>query len=301
MEKNIEKKRLSIFLITTFILSWGLVAIIPLSGEKYGSPKSLVILSILMLIPATCSILTRFITKEGFKNMHLKPKFKKNIKYYLIAYFMTNIFIALGGVIFFVIFPNKLDLNMTSLSQSFQSKGLNIDVKTVFWVQLAQGILIGPIINIIFTLGEEIGWRAYLLPKLCKQFSVQKSIIISGIIWGIWHGPIIAMGHNYGVGYAGAPWLGIFAMIVFCLFVGSYLSYLTLKTKSVIPAAIAHSAINAFAGAGIALCKQPVNPFIGPSPVGIVGGSILIIVGIYCYIKLKNEENPFEEEVTINN
>ena len=56
-----------------------------------------------------------------------------------------------------------------------------------------------------------MGWRGYLLQKLSKEYSVQKSIIISGIIWGIWHAPIIAMGHNYGTGYVGAPWLGIFA------------------------------------------------------------------------------------------
>ena len=67
MERNIDKKRLYLFLGIVFILSWGLVAIIPLTGDKYGSTKSLFILSALMLIPAISSILTRLITKEGFK------------------------------------------------------------------------------------------------------------------------------------------------------------------------------------------------------------------------------------------
>ena len=300
VEDKLNKKRLYLFLVIVFTISWLLVAIIPLSGNKYASQISLVILSILMLIPALSSILTRIITKEGFKNMYLKPKFKKNIKYYLIAYFMTNVFIILGAVAFFIIFPKTLDLNLTTFSESLKNNGITIDAKTIFIAQLAQGILIGPIINIIFTLGEELGWRGYLLQKLSKEYSVQKSIIISGIIWGIWHAPVIAMGHNYGTGYIGAPWLGIFAMIVFCIVLGSYLSYLAIKTQSVIPCAIAHSAINAFAGIGICLYKGTPNPFIGPSPTGIIGGSIFIIVGVYCYIKAGKINKHFEEELVIN-
>ena len=301
MEANMDKKRLCIFLSIVFIISWGLVSIIPLTGDKYGSVKSLLILSALMLIPAISSVLTRLITKEGFKNTYLRPRFKGNIKYYLIAYFMTNIFIILGVILFFIIFPNMLDTNLTSLKESLQSQGVTIDANIILIAQFVQGILIGPIINIIFTLGEEIGWRGYLLQKLCKQFNVQKSIIISGVIWGIWHAPIIAMGYNYGTGYLGAPWLGIFDMIVFCIFVGSYLSYITIKTKSVIPAGIAHSAINSFAAIGMIICKSNANPFIGPLPTGIIGGSIFILVGIYCYIKIGKIQNPFEEEVIINN
>lgn len=301
VERNMDKRRLYIFLGIVFILSWGLVSIIPLTGDKYGSVKSLVILSVLMLIPSISSILTRLITKEGFKNMYLRPKFKGNMKYYLTAYFMTNIFIILGGILFFIIFPDMLDTNLTSIKESLQNQGITMDANIILIIQFAQGILIGPIINIIFTLGEEIGWRGYLLQKLCKQFSIQKSIIISGVIWGIWHAPVIAMGHNYGTGYLGAPWLGIFAMIVFCIFVGSYLSYITIKTKSVIPAGIAHSAINSFAAIGMILCKGNPNPFIGPLPTGIIGGSIFILVGIYCYIKIGKIQNPFEEEVIINN
>ena len=301
MERNIDKKRLYLFLGIVFILSWGLVAIIPLTGDKYGSTKSLFILSALMLIPAISSILTRLITKEGFKNTYLKPRFKGNIKYYLTAYFMTNIFIILGAILFFIIFPNMLDTNLTSIKESLQNQGITVDANIILIAQFAQGILIGPVINIIFTLGEEIGWRGYLLQKLCKQFNVQKSIIISGVIWGIWHAPIIAMGHNYGTGYLGAPWLGIFAMIVFCIFVGSYFSYITIKTKSVIPAGIAHSAINGFAAIGMLMCKGTANPFIGPVPTGIIGGSIFILVGIYCYIKIGKIQNSFEEEAIINN
>ncbi|MEG0855452.1 MAG: CPBP family intramembrane glutamic endopeptidase [Terrisporobacter sp.] len=302
MEVNMDKKRLYIFLGIVFVISWGLVASIPLSGDYYGSPRSMIILSVLMMIPTLGSLLTRGITKEGFKTMYLKPRFKINIKYYLIAYFMTNVFVILGAVVFLLIFPNMFDANLTMFKQTLQMQGLPTNsVQVTLIAIMVQGLLIGPIINIIVTLGEELGWRGYLLQKLCKQYSAQKSIIISGVIWGIWHAPIIAMGHNYGIGYMGSPWLGIFAMIIFCIFVGSYFSYLTIKTQSVIPCAIAHSAINAFAAFPMYLCKGSINPFVGPSIMGIIGGSIFIIVGIYCYISVGKIEKPFEKEIIVKN
>ncbi len=295
-----NKKRLYLFLFLVIIASWSLISIIPLSGDKYGSAQSIIIMSVMMLIPAISSIITRIVTKEGFKDMYLKPRFKNNMKYYLVAYFMTNIFIIFGAVIYFLIFPQNLDWNMTTIQQTLSNNGMDINPKVILIIQLAQGIFIGPIINIIFTLGEELGWRGYLLQKLCKEYSTRKSIIISGFIWGIWHAPIIAMGHNYGTNYFGAPWFGIFAMIVFCIFMGSYLSYLVIKTQSVIPCAIAHSALNGFAAIGLLVYKGVANPFIGPSPTGIIGGSIFIIVGTYCYISVGKIENPFNKELSIN-
>lgn len=296
MDENINKKRIYIFVILVIIITWALESSIVISKQKYGSPLSLLVLSGVMLVPAITSIITRLITKEGFKDMYIRPRFKKNIKYYFIAYFMTTLLVILGAVIYFIIFSDKLDLNLTALSNIIKSSGMNLDAKSYFILQLVTAIFIGPIVNIVFTLGEELGWRGYLLPKLCNEFSITKSIMISSIIWGVWHAPAIAMGHNYGTNYNGSPFLGIFAMIGCCIVLGFYLSYLAIKTKSAIPCAIAHSALNASAGIGIVLLREPANPFIGPAPTGIIGGSAFILVAIYCYIKLKDSKDEFKEK-----
>ena len=97
---------------------------------------------------------------------------------------------------------------------------------------------------------------------------------------------MIAMGHNYGTNYAAYPWGGILAMIIFCIFVGSFFSWLTLKTGSAVPAALAHGGLNAFAGTPAVFLAEgaPASPFVGPLPMGIIGGFGYLLIGIVCLI-----------------
>jgi len=44
----------------------------------------------------------------------------------------------------------------------------------------------------IFTFGEEFGWRGYLLPRLAPLGGISAAII-TGVIWGLWHTPVIVL------------------------------------------------------------------------------------------------------------
>ncbi|NTU88699.1 MAG: CPBP family intramembrane metalloprotease [Actinobacteria bacterium] len=151
-------------------------------------------------------------------------------------------------------------------------------------------------------MGEETGWRGFLFPSLCEHISQRSAVIASGFIWGLWHAPIIYLGHNYGTDYWGYPVLGIAAMCVFCIFAGSLLCYLTLKTDSIWPAALSHGAINAIAGLGIYFMTvgTQANPLLGPAPTGLVAGIPLIALGTFCWIKLSSEK-PSEKNLTAGN
>jgi membrane protease YdiL (CAAX protease family) len=61
-----------------------------------------------------------------------------------------------------------------------------------FWITLLQGLFAGITINAIAGFGEELGWRGFLLRQLNQQSFIKASLLI-GIIWGIWHSPIILM------------------------------------------------------------------------------------------------------------
>lgn len=284
-------KKIGTFLTLTFILTWIIAFTLMLNGG-YQNPYATIIIAGCMFMPAIATIITTLVTKEKFKDVWIKPNFKGNMKYYLIAWLLPALLIIIGAIIYFLIFPSHFDGNMSTMINATKSQLLSLgksvpsdeSLKSMFIIQIITSIALSPILNFIPCLGEELGWRGYLLPNLLKKYSLVKATIISGIIWGIWHAPMIAMGHNYGLDYMLAPVGGILAMIIFCIFVGSLFSYVTFKTKSCIPAVIGHSVVNGLASIGILFTSiSNPNPFIGPLPVGIVGGIGFIVAGAICF------------------
>lgn len=290
-------KKIFIFLAITFLATWTLAFVLMANGG-YSNQLTTFILSLCMLVPAISVIITTLVTKEKFKDVWIKPNLKGNIKYYILAWFLPAILVVLGAILYYCIYPANFDANMTLMINTLKEQTANLgqvitdeQIKMTLYIQIITALLLAPVLNIITTMGEELGWRGYLLPNLCKKYSPFIATIVTGVIWGIWHAPLIAMGHNYGLGYKFAHWGGVLAMIVFCIFVGSFLSYITLKVKSSIPAAISHGMINGFASVSTLFLSvnNNANPFIGPLPVGIIGGSGFIITGVICLILIKKE------------
>ncbi len=108
-------------------------------------------------------------------------------------------------------------------------------------------VLIGAFINLIPAMGEELGWRGWLLPKLLP-LGIAPAVLLSGVIWGLWHAPLILLGYNYPT----APgWLGLLAMCGMCIVIGAVFSWLRIRSGSVWAPALAHGAFNAAAGFSI--------------------------------------------------
>lgn len=279
-----NKKSLVLFVALTFALSWGLIGIALLLGQQYGMLNFNLILMGCMFCPALSSILTRLILKQGFSDMMLRPRFKRNGKSYLLAYFLPAALVLIGGALYFLFYPNMFDTAFSALRTSLPD-ATDQALLVVILTQTAMAILIGPVINIIPTLGEELGWRAFLLPRLTKRMSARRAVLLSGLVWGVWHAPMIALGHNFGLDYAGYPYLGIALMIAFCILFGAFESYITLKSRSVIPAAMAHSSLNAIAGLPVLFTLPGYNPTIGPLCMGLLSGIPVLIAGVYFFVK----------------
>lgn len=288
----IEKKRVWLFVALAFGLVWIPGLVLYILGMRYGNGFSFFYLASCMLAPAIASILTRAFTKEGFAKMGFAPGFKNGgWKWYLVAFFGPTQCMALGAAVYFLIFPDRFDPSGAFFRDALTSAGVPVaQVPLVMGLQLIQAFLLGPIINVPFTLGEELGWRSYLLPKLSSLFGRRKAVVFSGLIWGLWHAPMIAMGHNYGTGYWGWPVLGILAMVIFCLAMGSFTALITFRTGSVWPAAIAHSGLNAIAATPAYFSLGTNSPFIGPMMTGIIGGWALLVIAILCYVYIGKEE-----------
>ena len=300
-KRSLETKRIFIYLAITFLLTYGycFAVVYPISnGENLSGIPALatqLLVAAAMFFPAIGVLLTRLVTKEGFKNCWIRPNFKNNIKVYLLAYFGPGILTVFGAFIYFLIFRKNFDPDCGYFLATLEAAGAPIDqlpvpANLLLVVQGLQGLFLGPIMNFFTCFGEEWGWRGYLLPKMAEKLSLIPMLLINGIIWGLWHAPLTAIGHNYGLGYSGFPFTGILMMCLFCTVLGVFFSYISLKTKSCIPAILGHGAVNAFAAIGTYFTKDGGNPFIGPAPTGIIGMLPFIFVAICMIIHLKKHK-----------
>ncbi len=301
--KKLETRRILIYLGITFFITYAYSfgIIYPLANTDNLSQEVAImtqaLVALVMFIPAIGVLITRLITKEGFQNAWIRPHFKGNIKTYLLAYFGPGILTLLGAVVYFLIFPNQFDpecgyLQMTLEASGAGAEAIPMSLSVLMIIQAGQALIIGPIMNVFTCFGEEWGWRGYLLPKMAEKLPPIPMLLVNGIIWGLWHAPLTAIGHNYGVGYPGFPFTGIAAMCGFCIVTGIFFSYLSMKTKSCLPAVLAHGGINSIAAIGMYFTKDGGNPFVGPAPTGVVGAIPFIIVAILlcvCYFSKKQE------------
>jgi uncharacterized protein len=92
-------------------------------------------------------------------------------------------------------------------------------------------------------LGEEFGWRSYAVPALGSKVGWRKASLMIGVIWGLWHLPWFFTAGT-------AQFQMSLAMFMLNIVAGSVLfSWLFLRSAgSVIPALVAHTSLNAFAG-----------------------------------------------------
>ncbi len=279
MNKTLDTRRIWIFLALAFGIAWTTALVIYLTGGYTDSPvlfggytlAFVLLVGPYMFAPAIANLLTRRITQEGWRNNGLTFRSGQGRGAWLLAWLLPPVLIFIGLAIYFLVFPGQHDAGLSTLTQALAAQGNTMTPLTAVLVQLGLGFLTSPLINGLPTLGEEFGWRAYLQPKL-MPLGFRKALLATGVIWGLWHAPIIAMGHNYGFGYPGAPWSGILAMVWFTIVVGVLLGWLTLRGRSVWPAVIGHAMLNGFGGTYLLFVVPTLeaNSLLGPGPAGIL-------------------------------
>ena len=294
--------RILIYIGITFALTWlyCLLLVYPLANGESLTGVPAIALQLLvaacMFFPAIGVLLTRLITKEGFKDHWLHPRLKKNIRYYLLAWFGPGVLTTLGMAVYFLIYPDNLDLSFSYMYKTLEATGtpmeaLPISMGVLMIIQCVQALFLAPAMNFVTCFGEEWGWRGYLLPKMRSLLPTVPTLLITGMIWGLWHAPLTIIGHNYGMDYPGFPFTGIAMMCLFCITLGIFTSYVTLKTGSCLPAVIAHGAVNGIAAIGIYFTFDGGNPFIGPAPTGIIGMIPFLLIAVFMVIHLKKKEH----------
>lgn len=297
-----EVRQLIVYLVVTFVLTFALEIPLCIFIPQYFTAGAVVA----MLMPtvgvlAACGGLTRKRAGIRWKPDSVK---KKHIGWLIFAWFAPLVFIILGGALYFCLYRGQFDAGMIGYIEMLEQAGVQtedgavqgVPIDLMVKIQLVQCITIAPAINCIVTLGEEIGWRGFLTPTLSKLTNRRAALIIAGLIWGIWHSPLIVLvGYEYGTGYFGEPWLGVVLFMYITTLLGIIHSFIYEKTDTIIGAAILHAAFNAAAALPLYFISESnTNRLIGPAPVGIISSVPLLICAVVMLIRFPDEKHGVE-------
>ncbi len=272
-----NKKSILWFLGITFGFSW-VMFLLPLAfraaGEQTVNMVRGVTWAVAMWGPGLAAIIvTLFVAKEPFGSLRLN-RFGR-FRYYLAAWFLPPILAALAIVVSVLVGTAQYDPQFTTMKQMLAQAGPaaeSVPVGVLIAIQIAQGLLLGPAINVIFTMGEELGWRGFLLPKMLP-WGQWTALIGGGVIWGVWHAPAILQGHNY----PDNPALGVVLMIVFCVLFSVIFGWMYLNARSPWVAAIAHGALNAWGGLPLVFLVPGFNTILGGTITSLTGLGVLAL------------------------
>lgn len=174
-----------------------------------------------------------------------------------------------------------LDLeNFSLLRESTEESGVEVPMplQVLVAVQLV-AILPGALFNSLFAFGEEWAWRGWLLPRLMGRGTLF-AVVVSGVIWGLWHAPLTLLGYNYA---ALGPWASLM-FVPFCVLFGAVLGWARLSTASVWPAVVGHGALNASAGIPMLVADAAAAPNLAlAGPLGVVGMVLLAVVALVLF------------------
>lgn len=281
-------KRIRDFVLITFGINFALAGIFFALDRVFGLsgvfPQGMGILAIMyMLVPATVSILLiKLKYKEKLKDYGLKLTF--NV-YWICAWILPIVITVCTICVSLLLKFGTLDLEFTvfledlkvqmgeeafeKIKTQMESMGSIIPL-----IMIIQAFVAGTTINAFLAFGEEMGWRGFLFKEL-KPLGFWKSGILTGALWGIWHSPLILMGHNFPE----HPRIGVLVMTIACIPLGILIQYVRAKTKTVFSAAVMHGMFNAISGYTIIVVAG--GSYLQKLPLGISGivaMSVLVLV-----------------------
>jgi uncharacterized protein len=255
-----------LFLVLTFSLSSIFYVVINITGK--ASP---LYIAAMMWCPGIGALLACQTLREpvallgwGWRPGYQLVGYLIPIAYCLVAYLGIWVF-GFGG------FPNERFV--ASVSNSLGIESLSI------WLQIAIYVLLtgttGMLAGVAMALGEEIGWRGFLVPHLAKTTSFTGTALISGAIWAVWHYPITPIVYR---GWTTPAWFWVPCFTIVAIAISFALAWLRLVSGSLWPCVFLHASHNLF----MQQIFTPLTSETGPMTVYVVGdlGAAFVFVAL---------------------
>lgn len=237
-----SNKRVITFLAIVGISAGVIYSLMISSGDFSGSSG---LGPLLQFSPGIAAIITMLIFQRNLRGLGWQwGKTRYQVLSWILPLALTLIGFGLVWILGFGGFYNEAFLNQ-ALAEMNEAFGTTISSPYLgMSLMLLTNSIFGVLFAAIFSVGEEIGWRGFLVAELYKTRSFTQTALISGVIWSVFHFPLII--------WAVAPDMGISVLwlLLMTLISGTGLSvimaWLRLKSGSLWTAVIFHAAINIY-------------------------------------------------------
>ena len=236
-----------------------------------------------MWSPALATFATKKIFRESVRDLPWKWG---NARYARLGYFIPVAYVL--PVYLIVWFSGLGGFSMSILSQTAEQFGwTNFSPALTLALFVLFTATLGMVGKLSRALGEEIGWRGFLVPELSKVVSFPAVGIISGLMWAVYHFPVLLFA-DYN---KGAPaWYSVACFTLMVVADSFILAWLTLRSGSLWPAAIFHASHNLF----IQSIFTPLTRDTGPTKYIIdeFGVGLVITVTVAAIVVCRRKATP---------
>lgn len=239
----------------SLLISWGLDLGI----------KDQIFLKIGNFVPSIVAtiLLVRKMPKKNFLGLFKsKGNFKESLFYYLIALVTMPIILVTA----YLMIQSFIDLSLDSILWPHISRNPLQILPMILYFIVFQG-----------PLGEEVGWRGYLLPELLKKYHFFNASIFLGILWACWHLPkfILPGSTQYLLTDTYGFVIGFIAYMVYTIMLSILINYLYLKSGKILLVALIFHAMANFSHGLIPLFIH------GPVSLTFMGVMLFLILWIF--------------------
>lgn len=238
-------RQLWIYCATLFLVSWTIQIFTLFTTKDFNSNIARIGLGLAMVSPLFVTLGFSIVNKSIRSRILWRPN--KNI----FSTFILAILIPTVSAFAILFIATNLSYG-TSGWFKFSSAGVMISggpfmlgLGQQSWLFFVSNILVTATLYSALTgllaIGEEVAWRGFLQGELIGRLGVIKGMAVLGFLWAMWHLPIQLAGYNYPENQI----IGSFIISPLMLISGSFFfGWLTLKSKSFLPAALSHGAFN---------------------------------------------------------
>lgn len=251
---SVNWSRILTFVAITYAIDWGAVGVLQAAGVSITGSVATITATGYMVVPALVVIVLSRRWGVSLKDYGVRiPRNWCLALAALLPILLVVLTIAAAVLLGFGEFdPTGMAIidrweaaGRRELADAARAQAGELPINIILIVLLSAPIA-GFTINGLFAFGEELGWRGLLQTELAPLGFVRASALI-GVIWGLWHAPLILLGHNFPA----HPRLGVLVMTVACVPLGIVMSWIALKSQTVLAAAVAHGTFNAASGAAL--------------------------------------------------